>query len=338
MTVVRGHGTRVEAIVLKQRLAANESGSLLLKRLQDAGEPFTVARAVKLLITKRVEENQESAAQITEVEKHKLLAILKDLDEERLTDWPRSKTDCLAMLKYCSDVDPNLPSRILQETSPSPQLETPEFLKTLRDRLKKTGKWLKTGERLEPPQHPIEFIREVYNRLDIDAHMKPCPPGGTKGCDFFVYSRRNVKTGGIQIAGRRTIERGRMALAQARAFAALFYREGQSAPRRVASMWGKIWPDKAKFHIWCGTLSGDEFLLHMEERPVSLIYRKSAPLVDHGVLKRLLWLTEELPVDAVKPPVSIPIQEIPEDEEFFQYTASDDGRASVEGNPNPYNV
>eukprot|EP01055_Gregarina_sp_Pseudo9_P000437 Gregarina_sp_Pseudo_9__436@NODE_1282_length_1716_cov_29_041741_g1205_i0_p1_GENE_NODE_1282_length_1716_cov_29_041741_g1205_i0NODE_1282_length_1716_cov_29_041741_g1205_i0_p1_ORF_typecomplete_len335_score67_09Cluap1/PF10234_9/0_17FeoA/PF04023_14/2e03FeoA/PF04023_14/0_9FeoA/PF04023_14/6_8e03CAGE1/PF15066_6/0_23_NODE_1282_length_1716_cov_29_041741_g1205_i05251529 len=325
----RNQTTRVETIALKKKLSACETGRRLLEQLQKNGERLTASCAIEVL-------KQQGA-----MDEDDLLTSLRELQKERPKDRTKNRGDCRAMLKHCASTDPHLAERILQETSPCINMfSTPEFLKSVRDRFDDLTAEFPWG-RFEATQCPREFVEAVYRPLDILFRRKLRAWGAEKGCEFSVLSER-VTCGRrhltciVQIAGRRTLDRGRLALAQARAFAAQWHRSGsRHVPRRVASVWGRIWRDNAKFHVWCGTLSGEEFLLHMEERPVSFYYRRDAPFVDNGALQRLLWLTGESPLDAIKPPAATSIEEIEEDDDF-QYNNSDDDLSSSEDDTAEY--
>eukprot|EP01055_Gregarina_sp_Pseudo9_P004733 Gregarina_sp_Pseudo_9__4732@NODE_4939_length_350_cov_3_038585_g4601_i0_p1_GENE_NODE_4939_length_350_cov_3_038585_g4601_i0NODE_4939_length_350_cov_3_038585_g4601_i0_p1_ORF_typecomplete_len102_score4_65N_Asn_amidohyd/PF14736_6/0_0065_NODE_4939_length_350_cov_3_038585_g4601_i015320 len=85
-------------------------------------------------------------------------------NQERLMDRTKNKNDCRIMLKYCADTDPNLALRIVQETTPSPQLEDPEFWKEFRDDFDFMSRVVPWGVVMSSDS-PVEFVGRVYRAL-----------------------------------------------------------------------------------------------------------------------------------------------------------------------------
>eukprot|EP01055_Gregarina_sp_Pseudo9_P002522 Gregarina_sp_Pseudo_9__2521@NODE_2797_length_869_cov_9_184337_g1710_i1_p1_GENE_NODE_2797_length_869_cov_9_184337_g1710_i1NODE_2797_length_869_cov_9_184337_g1710_i1_p1_ORF_typecomplete_len189_score25_68DUF1175/PF06672_11/0_086_NODE_2797_length_869_cov_9_184337_g1710_i180646 len=165
MTVLRNEPSRVEAIVLKKRLGANASGRILWEKLQETGDYLTAGRAIKVLKEQRALSREHEKTDSTDEDN--LLAILTELQQERLMDRPRNKRDCCAMLKYCASTDPNLAAHILEETTaPFSQLSTEELLKPLRDRLECLGRGY-PNERFRSTRHSKEFVGAIYGALGV---------------------------------------------------------------------------------------------------------------------------------------------------------------------------
>eukprot|EP01055_Gregarina_sp_Pseudo9_P000812 Gregarina_sp_Pseudo_9__811@NODE_1519_length_1527_cov_34_316532_g1407_i0_p1_GENE_NODE_1519_length_1527_cov_34_316532_g1407_i0NODE_1519_length_1527_cov_34_316532_g1407_i0_p1_ORF_typecomplete_len347_score33_17_NODE_1519_length_1527_cov_34_316532_g1407_i03451385 len=333
--MLKNQTSRVETIALKKNLGASESGRLLLERLQSAGECLTAARAIEALKQRRA-VGQEESQKWDASDEDKLFAILRDLQKEHLMDRPNNRRDCRAMLKYCCSTDPNLASRILEETaSPLAELSTEKLLKHLKERFNFLGS-IYPDMRLRSTRYSVEFVESIYRALNVMTIHKIFVPGTEKGCDICVLAKCadwevGRPSGLLQIARRLTVDSGRLALARMRAFAAQWHRGGRAnVPRKVASVWGRIRRDTAKFHIWCGTVSGDDFQLHMEDRPVSFVWHRNSPCVDRGALPRLFWLATESPLAAFKPPAAVPLEEISENEEDFHYDDTDDDPSTSE--------
>eukprot|EP01055_Gregarina_sp_Pseudo9_P000395 Gregarina_sp_Pseudo_9__394@NODE_1258_length_1736_cov_26_146140_g1183_i0_p1_GENE_NODE_1258_length_1736_cov_26_146140_g1183_i0NODE_1258_length_1736_cov_26_146140_g1183_i0_p1_ORF_typecomplete_len345_score42_76_NODE_1258_length_1736_cov_26_146140_g1183_i05291563 len=337
MTVLKNEPSRVEAIALKQKLSASESGRILWEKLLGSGDYLTAARAIEVLQEQRAARAEEQLSlgqdkRTDPTDEEALLALLAKLQQERLMDRPRNRKDCCAMLEYCTSVDPYLASRILEETAvPCSRLSTEELFKPFKDRFE-----LLRNVRVRSTRYSKEFVGAIYRALNVDQWESVSAPKLEEWCDICVFAGFGPEKIGpphslIQVARRLRVESGRMALARARAMCAQWQRAGsEHVPRKVASVWGRIRRDSAKFHIWCGVVTGDECLLRIEERPVSFVWHSNAPCVDNGAVQRLFWLADGSPITAVASPAITPLVNIRDDEEDFHYDDSDDDPFSTE--------